>query len=147
MPTMAKLISAILLGILGYVAADRIAAHMPEEVRKGMLMPVSVIAGIVVGWRFMGRRAVGNMSSAIGIGLSAVVIQVLVAVFAFAFSDMIRRSLRKAYGGNPVEALEDMFQIAIEHMQYLLPGDVLVVLLGGGALCGIIATIVARRWS
>lgn len=146
MPTAAKLISAILLGALGYFAADAIGAHLPEALRQGMLRPVGIAFGVIIGWRFLGPRAKVGLGNAVAIGLSAVLLQLVCAIFAFAFFDMIRRSLRKAYGGNPVEALEDMFQIAVEYLEYLAFPDVVAVLVGGGALCGVIASVVARRW-
>lgn len=147
MPTAAKLISAILLGVLGYIVADRVGAQLPEATRQGMLRPVSAAWGVVLGWRFLGPRANVSLGNAVAIGVSAALLHLICAMFTFAFFEMIRRALRKAYGGNPVEALEDMFQIAVGYLEYLAFTDVLGPLVGGAAVVGLVASFAARRWS
>lgn len=146
MPTMPKLISAVIMALLGYGAADAVGGHLPPEVLQNGLRPVSAFFGIIVGWRYLGRKVGEAWRTAIGFGLSATVALVLISLLWFSGYEMIKRSLRLAYGG-PFEALQDMVQIAIDQAQYLGHGDVIVVLAGGGALCGLIAEFIARRAS
>ncbi len=148
MPTAAKLVSAILMGALGYYAANLLAAHLPEEVPANWLRPLSAVFGVIVGWRFLGKRVRGSgIQSGIGLGVTASAAVVLMGLVWFSGYEMVRRAMRLAYGGNPFEALQDMVQIALDFTIYLGNGDVLAALLGGGAVVGIVADMVARRWS
>jgi len=147
MPTMPKLFAAVLLAVLGYFAADRIGGHLPPETQQGMLRPMSVIFGIFIGWRFLGRRVGRGFNSGIGMGLSAGIALVLVGLFYFAGVEMLRRAMRMAYGGNPFEALQDMIQIAFGYTIYLANADVLAVLIGGSIGVGLVVEAVAKRWS
>ena len=144
---MAKLFSAVLLGVLGYFAADAVANHFPPEDKQGMIRPITAFFGVLIGWKFLGRRVNGPWSSAIGSGISAGVILVIASLVWFAGYEMIRRAMRMAYGGNPFEALQDMVQIAAELSLKLAYADVITILLVGSILCGLFAEAIARRWS
>lgn len=149
MPTAAKLFACVLMGALAYVVAKLVGEHLPPETQKGALIPVSVFFGLLVGWRFLGRR-IGRgagMRSAMGLGLSAVVALLLVAMVFFAGYEMIRRAMRMAYGGNPFEALQDMMQIILDNTEYLYHGDVIAALVLGGVVVGALTEAVARRWT
>lgn len=147
MPTMAKLFSAILLGVLGYYVADLVGGHLPDEVRQGSLRPVTAFFGVWIGWRFLGRRIRGDWTSAVGLGLSSALVLAVVALFWFSGYEMIRRSLRLAYGGNPIEALEDMFQIAVDNLQFLAQADVIAAAVVGSIIVGLVVTAISRIWS
>ena len=147
MPTMPKLIAAILVAALGFIAAGRVAAHLPPEIPPGLLQPITAFFGLFVGWRFLGKRVGGGMQSAMGLGLSAVVILLLVSIFWFSGYEMIRRATRMAYGGDPFAALQDMVQIAMEDALHLAYTDVIGVLVLGGMVVGVMVELVARRWS
>ncbi|MCG6902517.1 MAG: TrgA family protein [Rhodobacter sp.] len=147
MPTMPKLIAAVLVAVLGYFAADVVAAHLPPETRHGMLRPMSVFFGLLIGWRFLGRRVGGGVRSGIGLGLSASVILLLVSMTFWAGTEMVHRALRKTYGGNPFEALQDMVQIALDFKEHLAYPDVVIVLVVGGIVVGALVEAAGRRWS
>lgn len=147
MPTMAKLFSAILMAVLGYFVADLVGGHLPPEERQESLRVITALFGFWVGWAFLGRRIRGDWASSVGLGLSAGIVLTLIALFWFSGYEMIRRSMRLAYGGNPVEALEDMFQIAIDNLEYLAQADVIAASVIGSILVGVIATAVSRVWS
>ena len=103
--------------------------------------------GVLVGWRFLGPRMRGTWQAAAGLGLSSSVFLVLLGLLAFSGYEMLRRAMRMAYGGNPFEALEDMFQIAVDFLPLLGAFDVVAVLIVGGILVGWVTEAVARRWS
>jgi len=146
MPTAAKLVGAILVGLLGYAAADLVVPHLPDEMPVGWFRELSAFLGAVVGWRFLGPRVGGSLGNALGFGLSAAAALVLSALILFSGIEMIKRSLRKSYAG-PVEGLKDMVQIAIDDLVYLRPPEVLAVLIVGGMVVGLLTELVARRWS
>lgn len=95
----------------------------------------------------MGKRAGRGVRSAIGIGLTSAVALVLLCLAFFSGVEMTRRALRKSYGSNPFEALQDMVQIALDYTEYLFQPDVMTVLVVGGIGVGILVELVARRWS
>ena len=146
MPTMAKLFSAILLAGFGYMIADLVGGHLPEEVPQRSLRSVTAVFGIWIGWRFLGRRVRGEWRHAVGLGMSSALVLAFVALTWFSGYEMIRRAMRMAYGGNPVEALEDMFAIAIDNLQFMVQVDVLMAAVIGSAVIGLVVTAVSRIW-
>jgi len=146
MPTAAKLFAAVFMGALAYASAHLIVPHLPEEMVIGWFQELTAVLGVLVGWRFLGRRMGGGLHSALGLGLSASLVLVLSALIVFSGNEMIERSLRKAYN-TPVEALKDMMQIAIDDLAYLRPPEVLAMLIVGGMVVGVMTELVARRWS
>jgi hypothetical protein len=146
MPTASKLVAAILLAALGYAAADRVALHLPPETPPGLLREITAFFGLWVGWKFLGPRVGGGMSSAIGLGLSAMVAMFFVAMGFFAGNEMIKRSLRKSYD-DPFEALQNMVEIAIDNTKHVAYADVILVLVVGGMLVGLLVEATSRRWS
>jgi len=149
MPTMPKLFAAVLMAVFGYVVADRVAGHLPEEVQQGLLRPITAFFGILVGWRFLGRRVGGSMRSALGMGLSAAFALLLVSLIFFSGNEMLRRALRKTYKGAeaPFLALQDMVQISLDFRVHLFYADVVTTFILGGLIVGVIVELVARRWS
>ena len=144
---MSKLFAAVLLAVLGWIAADRVGGHLPPEVQQGLLRPISAFLGIFVGWKFLGNRVGGNISSAVGIGISSSVVLVLVCMLFFSGNEMIRKSMRKSYDG-PFEALQGMVQLAMDYaVDYLAQLDVIGVLIAGGIIVGLVVEFVSRRWT
>ena len=146
MPTMSKLFGAICLAGLGYGVAILIAAHLPEEQKPGYLFVVSVLMGIIIGWRFLGKRGGDGTSSAIGSGISAMLFLVVSSLFALAVIEMLRRALKKVYDG-PISAIEGVFEICTEFAPYMFHSDVIGALAIGGVLCGLIVEFIGKRWS
>jgi len=143
---MPKLFAAVLIAVLGWVAADRVGGYLPPEVQQGLLRPISAFLGIFVGWKFLGKRIGGTINAAIGIGISSSVVLVLACMLFFSGNEMLRRSLRKSYDG-PFEALQGMMQIAMDFSIYLAKPDVIGVLIIGGIIAGLMVEAVSRRWS
>ncbi len=147
MPTAAKLISALVMALLGWGVAHLVVPHLPPETRIGWFREISAGLGLLVGWRFLGRRAGGGWNLAPGYGLGAAAILVFWMLLVFSGYEMLRRAMRKAYGGDPVAALKDMVQIAMDDAVYLQPFEVWGALVLGGLAAGLIAEAAARRWS
>ena len=78
--------------------------------------------------------------------MSSTLVLTFVALTWFSGYEMIRRAMRLAYGGNPVEALEDMFAIAIDNLQFLAQADVLFAAVIGSAVIGLVVTAISRVW-
>ncbi|SMH58214.1 TrgA family protein [Maritimibacter sp. HL-12] len=145
MPTMARLVAALMLAALGWFTADLVKPYLPESRPLGLFAPVSAVVGLGVGWIFTGRRLHGGAGSAPGIGLSSVALQVFWVVFIFAGYDMLQRALRKTYDG-PMEALVDAFSLMSEHAMLAAQVEVIAVLVLGGLVTGTVVQWVAARW-
>ena len=82
MPTAAKLVAAILLAALGFVAAGRYVQLMPEGAVAGHLGLICAGLGAVVGWLVLGRRAGRGIGAGTSAGLQAAVVLVAAPVAA-----------------------------------------------------------------
>lgn len=147
MPTMAKLFGAASVAVLGYLVADKVGGHLPEEAQQVALRPLSAFFGLIVGWRFLGRRSGHGFKSAVGLGITSSIALLLICLTYFSGYEMIRRAMRLAYGGDPFAAIKDMVQIALESTEFIGHPDVIAYLLVGGILAGVLVDFVARRWS
>ena len=145
MPTAAKLVSAFILAITGWFCADLIKPLMEEGRDLSKFSPICALVGIVVGWKFLGPRADRNLGSMGANAFTTTLVQVGLTMFVFAFSQMIKQSLRKAYDG-PVEALQDIFIISVEFYQDYFTLEVITAALLGGALASWCAFRAARAW-
>lgn len=145
MPTMARLVAALLLAALGWFTADLVKPLLPEARPVGLFSPISAVVGFGVGWIFTGRKLHGGAGSAGAIGLSSVVLLVFWVTFIFAGYDMLQRALRKTYKG-PMEALVDVFSLMFEHAMLAARVEVIAVLVLGGLITGTVVKWVAARW-
>lgn len=145
MPTASKLFAAFGFALVAFFAAEIFKPHMPPGTQFGAFTPVATAIGLICGWRVLGRATGGGMVEAANAGLKTALITLLVALFIFSTEEMLVQAFRRAYHG-PMEAVIGIVSIAIEFLQTLFALDVLVVLLGGGALAGCLAEWAARRW-
>jgi len=146
MPTAAKIVAGFLVALLGWWVAHLIIPHLPPETRIGRFREISAVLGFLVGWKFVGKRAVEGATLAITFGIGGAAFLVFWMLFTFSLFEMIKRAFRKSYGG-PLEAIQGMVEIAIDYLVYLAPPEVWSTLLAGGAAIGIVAYLVSRRWS
>lgn len=145
MPTAAKLVSALLFGLLGYIAAALIVPHLPEGTQIGLFREVSGVIGLAVGWRFVGRWANDTVAFAIGYGLTGAAMVVFWGLLIFSGEAMLQRALDKRYGG-AVEAILAQFEIAWKFAVLMATPVILGWLIIGGAIFGLIAALTARMW-
>jgi len=143
--TAAKLVAALCVAALGYVASDAIRPLMPDNTNFGMFNYVNTVIGFFCGWFVIGKRAGRGISSAISVGFTAAFALVVWGLFVQATNEMVDRSLKRRYD-DPFEAIAAIFEIALEFGQKMLDPTVIVILLIGGILSGIVAEIAARAW-
>lgn len=145
MPTTARLVAAILMAALGWLAAELVKPYLPEAQPVGLFSPISAGIGVLVGWTFTGRRLQAGTGTAAGIGLAGAALLVFWVTLIFAGYEMTRRSLRVIYDGS-VEALQDMVEIAVDDLKMAAQIDVVLGLVLGGLAVGAITQWVARRF-
>jgi hypothetical protein len=145
MPTAGKIVAAIAMAVLAWVASDMVRSLMPPETAFGVFNWVNVVLGCVCGWVVAGKRLGYGYRYGISAGLTGVGALVFLALLVQSFNQMIADSLRRRYEG-PFEAFQGMFNIAVDYGQYLLDGPLWMVLLGGGFVIGIIGEWAEQRW-
>ena len=146
MPTTGKGVAAILMAIIAWDGSEMYRPLMPEGTDFGWFNYVNVGLGLLSGWIVIGTRLNRSYSDAIGAGLTGVAALVFWAVMIQAFNEMLRLALERRYKG-PVEALVSVFELALDFAVNLLHTPLLILLIGGGAVVGLICEFVARRFS
>jgi ABC-type uncharacterized transport system permease subunit len=138
-----KLVAASCLPITGGLVAEFVKPQMPEGSNPGQMTMISVVIGLVVGWRAMGRRA--GRSGAVELGLVGVVSMVFWGLIMFGLIEMLRLAMRRRLD-EPVEALERAITVAMEYGLYLLHPTVLVTLAVSAVVSGYFTNFAAKRW-
>lgn len=145
MPTAPKLVSAVIFAIIGFFAVQLYLPHLPQEMPMGLLRECAALLGLITGWRVMGRLTGHGYSEAVGSGIRTSVTLVFWALLFLAIHLMIKRAFKMMYEG-PVEAVVGVFALMLEYSRALIATDVLVLLFAGGALGGLAAEWVGKRW-
>lgn len=145
MPTAAKLVAALSLAALGYLASEMVKTLMTERTAFGSFSLLNAGLGFLCGWIVIGSRAGRGMAAAVSNGLTGVVALVFWALFIQSVAEMVRLSLARRYD-SPVEAFAAIFEIMVAYGTVLLNGSLIVLLLVGALVCGLLAEIGARRW-
>jgi len=146
MPTAAKLVTALGLGILGWVASEQVKPLMPPQTIFGYFNVVNLGLGLVCGWVVLGTRVGRGYYESLMAGLTGMAALVFWALFFQSLNDMLRQALARHYDG-PVEAIVAIFSIAVRFGQLLLDFNLISVLVAGGLIVGFLGEWTARRWS
>jgi hypothetical protein len=145
-PTAAKLIAAVILGIIGFVLSLLVVPLLQEGTNVGWFPLVNMVIGLLAGWITVGRRAGRGTSGAIGNGLTGGAVLLFWGLFVQSFNEMLRLSLRNRYDG-PVQALTDMLETGYEWGLLALTSPLFsLTLLLGAVAAGLSAEIAARLW-
>lgn len=146
MPTMGRLIGAILYGGLAWYASLLIIPLFPESADLGLFQEVNTFFGLVVGWRIAGPRAGTGYIAAFSYGLTATVAMVVMALFFNSSVVMVEQSMRRRYDG-PGEAVTDVFEMFVEHGLLMSTPEIIGTLVIGGMALGLVVEFVGRRLS
>lgn len=145
MPTAAKVIAALCLAALGYVASEFVKTLLPEIQNFGIFSEFNAALGLLVGWIVVGRRAGRGTKDAIANGLTGVAALIFWSLFINASNEMFQLSLKRRFSG-PVEAFAAIFEIGIEYGQILINPLMIVTFLIGALITGYLSEFAARRW-
>ena len=147
MPTAAKLVSAVLFAVVAYAAAEAYAQALPPGQPRQLLVPIVTVLGLFQGWLTMGGRVGAGISMAITTGVRTSFQIAFWAIVGFGLYEMFYRSTRLRYDG-PGEAVIAAIELFMEYgLSVLMATTCLIILFVGGALAGILAELVNRRWS
>lgn len=145
MPTMSKLIAAVAFAAVAWLAAEAFKPAMPGGTQWGQFLPISAAIGLLCGWIVMGKLSGQGYRASAGFGVRTSVTLAVWALLVFSVVLMVRKAFKKRYDG-PMEAIVDIFSLALEHGQIMLTVPVLGMLAGGGVLGGLLAEWAKRRW-
>ena len=145
MPTMSKLIAALLMAALGWFTADLVKPYLSEGTPTGMFSPVAAVVGVLVGWRFTGKKLQARRGTAVAIGLTSSLLLALITAAVFGGKEMVDKSIRKNYSG-PFDAVQGFFQNTINNLLTALQADVLIALVVGGVIVGWLTGMAAKRF-
>ncbi|MCB1347531.1 MAG: TrgA family protein [Maritimibacter sp.] len=143
MPTFARLVGAILLAGLGVYVASLAKPYLPAGEPAEMLLPVTAVMGLLVGWLFTGKHLERGQGKGAAIGVSSALLLAVWVAFLFAVQEMVDRSMRGSYGGSPTHAVQDVFNILLDYTA-VLKIDVLAAMFFGGVIVGVITSLVGK---
>lgn len=146
MPTAAKLISALALAVVLYVATVNYIPGLPEGTQVGWIREIAALTGLLCGWFVVGRKPESRLSEAISSGIKGAVVGCFWVLLVAAGYQMIRRALMMMYDG-VIDAVLGVFERLIELGALLFTPGVAGVLMVGGGLVGVLARWSARRWT
>lgn len=147
MPTAAKLMGAILFGLLGALVALRIPDFLPEGMRSGLLLPTTAAVSGFLGWRVAGTRSGGqSYGDAAATGLLTVALATFSLLLIFGLMEMLHLTERMVYKG-PVEAVVGIFEQMLKLAPVLLNIELLGIMAIGGLLSGLACEAAGRRWN
>ncbi|MHA6347586.1 TrgA family protein [Roseivivax sp. CAU 1761] len=145
MPTAAKLVAALLLAGLGYLASEAVKPLVPAITEWGRFSLINAGIGLLCGWIVIGSRAGRGMSAAVSNGITGVVALVFWALVVQALAEMVDAAFKGRFSGMG-DAISDVFNTMIEHAAILADGSLLMLLIGGALLVGGLSEIAARHW-
>jgi hypothetical protein len=145
MPTLSKLIAAVIFAATAFFAGEAYKLGLPEGMQYGLYSYMCVAIGLIIGWRVMGRETGHGYQRAIGSGIKTSLMVTVWALLVFCTILMVRKAFKKRYD-NPLEAIVDIFALGVEYGALMFTPPVLTVLLGGAVMGGLAAEWAKRRW-
>lgn len=145
MPTLARLVAAILLAATGFVAAELYRPHLPESVEATWLSATVAALGLIIGWRAVGRGAEAPHAGVLVLAAKAAIYLLFWTLLVFGIREMLNRSFRRAYD-DPFTAVLDIPAIGWDYLVSAAVPEVMGALLLGALITGAATRFVARRY-
>lgn len=145
MPDAAKLVAALFVGSVAYIASFLFMPLMPESTNFGSFVYVNTILGIVCGWTVMGKRAGRGVTAAVNNGLGGALVLVIWALFVHSCYQMFGRAMANWYSG-AFDAVAAIFQFMAEFALVMLDPVLLFSLVAGGIIAGLATEYAWRTW-
>ncbi|MDK3018530.1 TrgA family protein [Pseudodonghicola flavimaris] len=145
MPTAARLVAALCLGLLAWGCSYLVMARMPEMADFGLFIPVNIGLGLLVGWLYMGRHTGAGPVHILNNGVTSIVLLVFWVLAVQGGYEMFRLAMNRRYHG-PLEAIYGIVENALGYAQVLLHPEIPAALLVGGIVSAILTRLAARSW-
>lgn len=145
MPDAAKLVAALFVGVIAFVASYLFMPLMPESTNFGGFVYYNTVIGILAGWMVMGKRAGRGVTAAVNNGLGGALVLVIWALFLHSCYQMFDRAMDNWYN-DVFSALAAIFQFMAEYALVMLDPVLLFSLVAGGILAGLATEFAWRTW-
>lgn len=145
MPTISRLIAAVFFGATAYLTAEAFKLGMPEGTQFGQFNLLCAVIGLLCGWIVMGSLTGKGYRASAGFGVRTSVTFTAWSILACCIILMVRKAFKKRYD-SPMEAIVDIFALALENGLRLFTPEVLSILFIGGILGGLCAEWAKKRW-
>ena len=145
MPTGAKLSAAVAFAIVGWLAALTYIPQLPQGTSTGYFPEIMAGLGFVLGWLTLGPHMGRGYSEALSLGLRTSLLVVFWGLLGFSIYFMVLRSTKMIYD-NAGAAVLDVPMLMLQYGKLMGSVNLIAILAVGGALGGIAAEFVSRRW-
>ncbi len=145
MPTAAKLIAAVALAAVMFMATLAYIPGLPEGTQTKWYTQIAALVGFICGWFLVGRAPDASIGEAMSAGVKGSAVACFWILMLVAGYVMLRRSMRMMYDG-VFDAVLGVFDQFLEFGALIFVPEVLGWLFGGGAMVGLLARLAVRRW-
>ena len=147
MPTAAKLVAGLVLGITAAVAAWLFVQDNAQNVAIGLrFIGGTGIVGFFVGWFSLGQNPGQSTLGGLFNGLRSLVWLLICVALVFS-AIFVLTNLENNNFNEPMELPLLWIQIAFDYIVDALRRNIVTTLLIGGALAGVFAYHAGRRWT
>lgn len=146
MPTAAKIVAAVALAIVMYVATVTYIPNLPEGTQVHQIREIAAAIGFACGWWIIGPRPGLTLTESLSTGLKGALVATFWTLMAAASYTMLKRSMRMMYDG-VMDAVLGVFQQLVDFGALTFSPGVLGVVGIGGMMVGALARGASRRWS
>ena len=145
MTTASKLVAALCMVFVAYWVTGIALPEIPEQYQPRGVGRVNILLGFYFGWTVMGKFISRGLNGAINATATTSIILFVVAIFVHSFRLMITHA-RRVWYDDAIEALADVFSLAIELTGEVLTTEFVISYLGGTFVAALITQFAARRW-
>lgn len=150
MPTAARLVAAISLGLVTAGMALVFIAYYPEEPwarNPTRLLQTFGVIGALVGWYSLGRRVALEETTGIGLGIRAALTTAFWILAFVSIWKVIQQIIdEKFQGARPMEAVLDIFRWAGEYVVFALNIQIVGIALFLGICVGVLTRNAHHKW-
>jgi hypothetical protein len=150
MPTPAKLVCAVLFAALSWWTAETIVrVALPEGATVGRFREWMALGGLIIGWKYIGKRASGptnrgaSISVAVTAGIGGAIILTVLGLLLNSFVTMITLSLDTIYTEVGM-AVDAWFEFLVQDARAVAHPVIIGTFYGGAAAVGLIGGVVGR---
>lgn len=143
--TAARLIAALCMAGMAYVASEYSKYLFDEIQRFGHFSYINTAVGFLCGWIIVGPRAGRGMAAAISHSLTASVMLLFWCLLIYALMDMWELAMKHRYSG-PMDALDGVFEIGLDYGVHLLDPGLALVLGVGSLITAVLSETASRHW-
>jgi hypothetical protein len=146
MPTGARLIGGLTLGLVGVVLAMLLVDGDPNiNYVRDEIIYLMAFVGFLTGWRGLGRRVGNGYGAAIGFGLRAAVTMAIWGILLAAIYE-IGLQIGGYAGQGYMVAFRDFTQTIVDIAIYIARWPIIVTGIVLCSICGLVTEYVSRIW-